>query len=107
MTRLRISRAAPAAGKTRTAALGEKKVVLSKHSEAEKITGLQTGGISPLALINMGFQSVLDSSALAHNKIYISGGQRGLSIMLAPEDLLSLTNAKTANISKIESNSNF
>lgn len=28
MTRLRISRAAPAAGKTRTAALGEKKVVV-------------------------------------------------------------------------------
>ncbi len=79
--------------------LGEKKVVLSTHAEAEKITGLQTGGISPLALINKGFQTVMDSSALAHESIYVSGGQRGLTIELAPNDLKSLARATIAKIS--------
>src|SRR5262245_31597072 len=36
--------------------LGEKKVHLPTEREAEQITGLQAGGISPLALINKGFQ---------------------------------------------------
>ena len=41
--------------------LGEKKVYLPSEREAEQLTGLQAGGISPLALINKGFQVVVDS----------------------------------------------
>lgn len=41
--------------------VGEKKVNLPTQAEAEKMTGLQAGGISPLALINRGFQVVIDS----------------------------------------------
>ena len=37
-------------------ALGEKKVYLTTEREAEQLTGLQAGGISPLALINKGFK---------------------------------------------------
>ena len=62
------------------------------------MTGLQTGGISPLALINKGFQVVLDESIRSHNQIFISGGQRGLNIELTPKDLIKLTNARTAKI---------
>ena len=36
--------------------LGEKKVHLPTEREAEQLTGLQAGGISPLALLNKGFQ---------------------------------------------------
>ncbi len=43
--------------------IGEKKVLVPTEREAEKITGLQAGGISPLALIHKGFQVLLDSSA--------------------------------------------
>jgi Cys-tRNA(Pro)/Cys-tRNA(Cys) deacylase len=80
-------------------ALGEKKVLLPTEREAEKLTGLQAGGISPLALLQRGFQVVLDESALAHAEIYISGGQRGLDIRLPVEVLVALTNAKLAQIS--------
>jgi Cys-tRNA(Pro)/Cys-tRNA(Cys) deacylase len=38
--------------------LGEKKVFLASQKEAERITGLQVGGISPLALLSRGFQVV-------------------------------------------------
>lgn len=81
-------------------ALGEKKVHLPTEKEAEELTGLQAGGISPLALINKGFQVVIDASAQNHTEIHISGGQRGLNIRLAPEDLARLTRASFAPIIK-------
>jgi len=80
--------------------LGEKKVSLSTQAEAEKLTGLQTGGIYPLALINKGFQTILDISCEEHEMIYISGGQRGITLQIQPADLKILTNAKIAVISK-------
>lgn len=84
--------------KALAAALGEKKVHLPTEKEAEALTGLQAGGISPLALINKGFQVVIDSSAQNHAEIHISGGQRGLNIRLAPADLAHLTRARFAPI---------
>jgi Cys-tRNA(Pro)/Cys-tRNA(Cys) deacylase len=80
-------------------ALGEKKVHLPSEREAETLTGLQAGGISPLALINRGFQVVIDSSAQAYEQIHISGGQRGLNIRLPVKALAALVNARYAGIS--------
>ena len=82
--------------------LGEKKVHLPTEREAEELTGLQAGGISPLALINKGFQVVIDSASQAYEKIYVSGGQRGLDIQLGVEDLIKLTNARVGKISREE-----
>jgi Cys-tRNA(Pro)/Cys-tRNA(Cys) deacylase len=81
------------------AALGEKKVSLPSEREAEALTGLQAGGISPLALINKGFQVLIDSSAQSHAEIHVSGGQRGLNIRLPVKDLAELTRAHFAAIS--------
>ena len=58
-------------------ALGEKKVNLPTEHEAETLTGLQAGGISPLALVNKGFQVVIDSAAQPKPEVHVSGGQRG------------------------------
>jgi Cys-tRNA(Pro)/Cys-tRNA(Cys) deacylase len=79
-------------------ALGEKKLYLPTEREAEQLTGLQAGGISPLALINKGFQVVLDASARDYNEIHVSGGQRGLNIRLPVEALIKLTNARVEAI---------
>jgi len=83
------------------AALGEKKVSLPTEREAETLTGLQAGGISPLALINRGFQVLIDSAALAHPEIHVSGGQRGLNVRLPVKDLAELTHARFAAISSL------
>lgn len=80
-------------------ALNEKKLHLPSEREAEQLTGLQAGGISPLALINKGFQVVIDARAQAHKEIHVSGGQRGLNISLPVADLVKLTNARLAEIS--------
>lgn len=82
--------------------LGEKKMFLPTEREAEQLTGLQAGGISPLALINKGFQVVLDSAARSFEQIYISGGQRGMDIQLGVEDLVKLVNAKVGAVSRDE-----
>ena len=82
------------------AAVGEKKVTLPSEREAEQMTGLQAGGISPLALINRGFQVVIDEAARGHSEIHLSGGQRGLNIRLPVEALARLTNARFAAVSR-------
>ena len=81
--------------------LGEKKVYLPSEREAEQLTGLQAGGISPLALINKGFQVVIDSIAQSYSEIHVSGGQRGLNIKLSVADLIKLTNGRVSSISRI------
>ncbi len=82
------------------AALGEKKVYLATEREAEGLTGLQAGGISPLALLNRGFQIIVDASARARDEIHVSGGQRGLNLRLPVRDLLELTHATVHPVSR-------
>jgi Cys-tRNA(Pro)/Cys-tRNA(Cys) deacylase len=85
--------------KALASALNEKKVILASQRLAEEITGLKAGGISALALLNRGFQVVLDASAQEYANIFVSGGQLGLEIRLPLSALISLTNAKLAQIS--------
>ena len=80
--------------------VGEKKLVLPTEREAERLTGLQAGGISPLALINRGFQVVIDETAQLFDEIYISGGQRGLDIKLPVGALVALTGARFADFAR-------
>ncbi len=82
------------------ALLGEKKVHLPSERQAEMLTQLQAGGISPLALLNKGFSVIIDRRALEWEQIHISGGQRGLNIRLAPKDLIALCQAKVADVSR-------
>jgi Cys-tRNA(Pro)/Cys-tRNA(Cys) deacylase len=84
------------------AALGEKKVYLPTEREAEALTGLQAGGISPLGLTHKGFRVLIDESARQHGLIHISGGQRGLNIEISLADLEKLTNALVAPVSRPE-----
>jgi Cys-tRNA(Pro)/Cys-tRNA(Cys) deacylase len=80
------------------AALGEKKMLLPTEAEAERLTGLQAGGISPLALVNKGFQVLIEAAAQQQAQIHISGGQRGINISLSPADLARLVNARFASL---------
>jgi Cys-tRNA(Pro)/Cys-tRNA(Cys) deacylase len=76
------------------ASIGEKKLHVAKHDEAEKLTGLQVGGISAIALLSKPFEVCLDRTALAFEQIHLSGGQRGLDIKIGVKDLMALTQAK-------------
>lgn len=80
------------------ALIGVKKVTIPTQIDAEKLTGLQAGGISPLALTNKGFTIYIDNSAKQYQKIHISGGQRGLNLKVSVSDLADLTKARFADI---------
>lgn len=78
--------------------LGEKKVHFPTEREAERLTGLQVGGISPLALLTRGFTIILDSSAQNLDEFIISGGRRGLFIRLRVHDFVTITQAQITSI---------
>jgi Cys-tRNA(Pro)/Cys-tRNA(Cys) deacylase len=73
--------------------VGEKKLRMASQKEAEQLTGLLVGGISPLALLQKNFGIYIDNSALALEFIHISAGQRGINLRLATADLLKITKA--------------
>ena len=66
--------------------IAEKKVSPATQREAEQLTKLQVGGISPLALINRGFEIIIHSSVEDLDKIHISGGELGVNIRLPSQD---------------------
>jgi Cys-tRNA(Pro)/Cys-tRNA(Cys) deacylase len=83
------------------ALLHEKKVRVSTQKEAEELTNLQTGGISPLALLNHGFQIFVHETISQQSEMAISGGQRGLTILLSTKDFLKVSKARIADIASL------
>ena len=75
-----------------------KKARMATHEQAEQMTGLQTGGISALALVNKGFDVFLDDSAQQYEMIAVSAGQRGANIVLPVSDLVRLVNARFVHL---------
>lgn len=75
-------------------ALGEKRLRMATQREAEKLTGMQVGGISALGLQRPGFAILIDGRAQALERVHISAGARGMDIELAVSDLVELTGAR-------------
>ena len=75
-------------------AVGQKKVQMAPRDEAERLTGLQTGGISALALLHKSFDVYIDKPALDLERILISAGKRGINVELPVKDVVRITKAK-------------
>jgi Cys-tRNA(Pro)/Cys-tRNA(Cys) deacylase len=86
--------------KVLAAALGVKKLRMASHRDAERFTGLQVGGISALALLNRGFGVLIEQSAVAHDTVLVSAGQRGTDVRLAISDLMALTGARSVEAAR-------
>lgn len=81
--------------KLAAAALGAKRVTMCEPARAERSSGYVIGGISPLGQKRR-LPTVLDESAELFDRIYVSGGKRGLDVSLAPADLARLVDATVA-----------
>ena len=85
--------------KALAAALGGKRAVMADPAAAERATGYVVGGISPLGQRKR-LPTVVDASALDHERVYVSGGRRGLDLGLAPGDLVRLCDARVAPVGR-------
>ena len=79
--------------------VGARTAALVEPSTAERVTGYVVGGISPLAPKRQ-MPAVVDETALAHERIHVSAGRRGLQIVIAPSDLVRVLGARIAAISR-------
>lgn len=81
-------------------AVGEKKLRMATHREAEQHTGLEVGGISALALMHKRFDVYADEGILSLSRVYVSAGRRGINLSLLPGDLLRVTSANTVQVTR-------
>ncbi len=80
-------------------AVGGKRAVMADPAVAERSSGSVVGGISPLGQRTR-LPTVVDETVELWDTVVVSAGRRGLSVELAPADLLRLTGAVVADISR-------
>jgi Cys-tRNA(Pro)/Cys-tRNA(Cys) deacylase len=80
-------------------AAGAKKAAMAPPAEAEKATGYVTGGISPFGQRKR-LRTFVDESMERHERVFVSGGRRGLQVELAPADVIRVCSAAVAPIAR-------
>jgi Cys-tRNA(Pro)/Cys-tRNA(Cys) deacylase len=83
--------------KAAAAALGVTKASMAEPAAAQRVTGYVVGAVSPFGQ-RAPLPTVVDSGALAWDRVYCSAGRRGWDVAVAPADLIRLTGAVTAEI---------
>jgi Cys-tRNA(Pro)/Cys-tRNA(Cys) deacylase len=85
--------------KALAAAVGGKRAAMADPTLAERRTGYDEGGISPIGHKTR-HETVLDETAELWDVVYVSGGRRGFDLGLAPADLIRATGAVVADIAR-------
>jgi Cys-tRNA(Pro)/Cys-tRNA(Cys) deacylase len=77
------------------AAFGGKSAQMMKPADAERISGYKVGGISAFGQMRP-LRTVIEEESMAHDLVFINGGQRGLQVRLNPRDAVQLLKAIVA-----------
>jgi Cys-tRNA(Pro)/Cys-tRNA(Cys) deacylase len=78
-------------------ATDHKHVEAASPRDAERVTGYQVGGISPLGSRHT-LRVILDERSASHPSLTINAGARGTLVRLATADLIRVLDASTADI---------
>ena len=70
-----------------------------KVSDINKVTGYIRGGCSPIGMKKQ-YKTVIDASCLLLDTMIFSGGKIGFQMEMAPDALIRLVGAETAEIIK-------
>ena len=68
-------------------------------AEVRPLTGYVRGGCSPLGA-KKAYPVFMDESALLWERIFVSAGQRGVQLELAPQDLAAACGAVFADLTR-------
>ena len=77
--------------------VGEKSVAMIHVADINKVTGYVRGGCSPVGMKKQ-FRTVFASQALAQETILVSAGKIGYQVEVAPQALIALVRAGTAEL---------
>ncbi len=80
-------------------AFSGKRSRMAEARDVERSTGYVLGGVSPLGQ-RKPLPTTVDSSALAHDTVFVSAGRRGLELELDPRDLVRLTDASVRTVTR-------
>ena len=83
-------------------AVGEKSIAMLHVSELTPLTGYVRGGCSPVGMKKQ-LRTVFASQALAQETILVSAGKIGYQVETAPQALIALVRATTADLTIEES----
>lgn len=78
-------------------AAGAKKATMADPTLAERRTGYVIGGISPFGQRNR-HRTFVDESAELYDEVYVSGGRRGLEVVVAPSSLQQILDARFTDL---------
>ncbi|CAM3065204.1 Cys-tRNA(Pro) deacylase [Sporolactobacillus spathodeae] len=85
--------------KKAAASVGEKKVEMIHVKDIQKYTGYIRGGCSPIGMKKK-YKTVIDNAAASLDYIVVSGGKKGVQVILAVADLVKAADAELAAIKK-------
>lgn len=80
-------------------AAGDKKAEMLPMKELLPATGYIRGGCSPVGM-KKPLPTFFHVSALDHPKIYVSAGQRGMQLIIAPQDLINFVGGTAVDLIK-------
>ena len=78
-------------------AAGDKKVEMIAMKELLSLTGYIRGGCSPIGMKKK-YPTYIDETCLLCERIAVSGGQRGLQLVMEPEALIRYTDAVVCDV---------
>ena len=81
---------------------GDRSTEVVPLKEVQPLTGYIRGGVTVLGA-RKAYPAYLDETAILFDRISVSAGQRGLQLLLAPEDFLRATGATMAEIGREKS----
>ncbi len=79
------------------AAFAGKSAQMMRPADAERLTGYHVGGISPFGQKKR-VPVAIEAAAMDEEHVFLNGGQRGLQLRMAPDDVRAALEAKVASL---------
>ena len=80
---------------------GAKRVEMIPMKDLIKVTGYMRGGCSPIGMKKK-FPTFIDETCVLWDEIAVSAGMRGEQIILSPDDLANITEAKICPLTAVK-----